>query len=162
MDRLRREVAQEELEDVAPSIEPEEHHAYAVEAGAPDETIGERDDSSSAVPADPDVPGNVENDAGNRIISPLSEASDLVEDVPVQAVEGLDQIIDDPDQSVVEPEELGGEEPQEERLRSHLSRAAAPLNSPAEPGRSEQVQDEIGQELYADEPIFDPEEKFRT
>lgn len=136
MNKLERDVAlaNHNNDSVPAYVEPEEHHAYAAEEGAPRSVLGERDDSSSADPADPDAEDPLQD---MRTVDPEEEDRAVA-----QAV--VDIVFSNP---VMESE---SEEPEEERLgREHKhgnhpgsGATLAPLNEPAEPARHEQIREE--------------------
>lgn len=140
MDKLERDVALANHNDdsVPAYVEPEEHHAYAAEQGAPGAVLGERDDSSSADPADPDAEDPT---ADMRRVDPEEEDRAVAEAV-------VDIVFSNPEVEI-ESEEPA-EEPEEERLgRKHKhgnhpgsGATLAPLNEPAEPARHEQIREE--------------------
>lgn len=141
MDRLERDVALANHNDdsVPAYVEPEEHHAYAAEEGAPQAMLGERDDSSSAEPGDPDATDPLE---GMRTVDPVEEDRDVAEAV-------VDVLFTSPTQDV-SLEEVDVEEGEGERLGREHKRGnnpmegatLGPLNEPAEPARHEQIREE--------------------
>lgn len=80
MDRLERDVALANHNDdsIPAYVNPEEHHAFAAEDGAPDSMTRERDDSSSVEPGDPDA---TELTDDMQVVDPLEEERDLAEAV---------------------------------------------------------------------------------
>lgn len=143
MDRLERDVALANHNDdsVPAYVEPEEHHAYAAEEGAPQAVLGERDDSSSAEPGDPDASDPLD---GMRIVDPVEEDREMTEAVVDVVFSAPDPDIELDEQEFEDAEEEGERLGREHKRGNHAGAGATigPLNEPAEPARHEQIREE--------------------